>query len=402
MWFVFLFLGVFFYTISYLKYKDIFQPSGVGVFFWFLTCALSSYEPMYNTSLQSELSTTAVLSMLGFGVFFFMPSLLFPSVKKAQTVKLVNIGNKYRWMINVIIFITVVAFFIRFRNQLLSPAIFLMGLSDLKSEVPPGIKGLHYFDLMTPYIVLACYFEIIFSVRITRLRKRCLFVYVIFGIVTTLLYKVSRGELLTIVMGCVYLSYFRFRPSLLKLSLGVFVFLTAFMSFTYLRINEGSAVSTHLGSGSLSIFSPIYTYIAMNFENFNKLTLDSQHSFTFYWASLKFMLYPFYPEAYEGTDSIVKYIDTLFFNARTILYPFYHDLGLFGVILYSLLISFFVNWVYFQAQREVRYTLVLAYLQKAILFSFFGNYYFGELVLLFPYIIAIVLLIFSFKKVHVR
>ena len=44
---------------------------------------------------------------------------------------------------------------------------------------------------------------------------------------------------------------------------------------------------------------------------------------------------------------------------------------------------------------------MLSFMQKAIFFLFFGNYFFGEMVIFFPYVFGMLAIIAMHKKVRV-
>ncbi|MNF82608.1 hypothetical protein D3C84_649170 [compost metagenome] len=225
--------------------------------------------------------------------------------------------------------------------------------------------------------------------------------FIVFSLTTIIFYKISRGELLIIILGWLYLIYYKYRFSLAKMLSVVVCIIIVFLLFTYLRLSTGGMVASYLGDGAASYISPIYTYVAINFENFNKLTLSEGFNYTYYLSSLKFIIYPFYPELYNSKYSDIKDFNTLFFNAKPFIYYFYHDLGLFGVALYSSLISSLVSLFYLVSKRDVRYSLMLSFMQKAIFFLFFGNYFFGEMVIFFPYVFGMLAIIAMHKRVRV-
>lgn len=52
-----------------------------------------------------------------------------------------------------------------------------------------------------------------------------------------------------------------------------------------------------------------------------------------------------------------------------------------------------------KAKKDSRYVLLLAVLQKSLYMSFFGNYFTGEFIIMWPYIItAILVIILKFEK----
>lgn len=181
----------------------------------------------------------------------------------------------------------------------------------------------------------------------------------------------------------------------------IFIILTS--AFSIVRLNEQSLVLNKFDNNNNSninmIASSIYTYTAYNFENLRKL-VDDNFEKTGILYSGKFLLYPFFKNEYQKNLFNFTEKNTIFFNARTYLYGFYHDLGFLGIILYpfflGIIITLLTNISYFDRY----FILIIAFLQKAIYFSFFGNYFFGELVIFFPYFILLIIL--NFNKFRIK
>jgi hypothetical protein len=200
----------------------------------------------------------------------------------------------------------------------------------------------------------------------------------------SVVFAASRGTLLVILTGGLYLyarnGQFRFVH---LLSIGALI-IVGMSGLSFLRMSSESITNSILGDDPLmSFISPIYTYVAFNFENFNSLVrADIQPTFVLY--SLKFLLWPIFKSDYESGTIVLTNFDTLFFNARTFLYPFYHDLGLIGCVLYPALISLFLTLLRNSIVKNPGRIILLMGFQKSIWFAFFGNYFFGELVIFIP------------------
>ncbi len=168
-----------------------------------------------------------------------------------------------------------------------------------------------------------------------------------------------------------------------------------------MRISETSRASTQFGDGMAnSLFSQIYTYVAMNFQNLN-LLINSSFEPTYIWGGLKFILKPFFGTYYDSNSMGFTDYEVGFFNAKTFIYYFYNDLGLAGVILYSFIIGLLLQIIYNKTSSNIKYCLLQACFMKAIVFMLFGNYFFGEFVLIIPYLIVLFLLLLI-RKVEPR
>ncbi|MCE2594066.1 oligosaccharide repeat unit polymerase [Motilimonas cestriensis] len=389
------------YTVIAKLAKDYYHPSAILVLLWFLSSSLASFEPFYNKQLQNSLSFDAHVSIVVAGASLFFPAFFLSFVSKPRNrYSFFKPNGLYSYCLNGSMLIAIFVFFVRFKSQIFMPTLFVSGISDVKSAVPDGIPFLHYFDLLTPFLAVSALHRLLFCNKTNSLNFVLLLSFIFFSILTIVLYKVSRGELLVIILGSLYLFYAKYQFSILKVfTLFLFV-VSIFLFFTYLRVSEAGMVAGYLGDGAWMIFSPVYTYVAINFENFNKLTLVDNFQYTHYVATLKFAINPFYPDLYDPNTGVVKDFSTLFFNARPFLYYFYHDLGVFGVGLFSFFISIFVKLIYIASTQDSKYCLMVAFMQKAIFFIFFGNYFFGDLVLVFPYLFCFFLIILMYRRVR--
>lgn len=391
---IFLLLAFFLYLLIYVKSRDLFQPLGIGILLWFMAGALANYDAFFDRKIQVELTAETNLCVMLAGLFFVLPSLvtrrLDANIFLHQSILY---STPYRFFFNSVLLCTIIVFIIRFQGVLLSPPLLYGATNDLKDSVPDALPGLNYVDLFTPYAALMCIIELKFFYGVSRTRRLFLFLYIIFSIISALIYKVSRGEFLIFALGFIYLSIISKQSSmnfkkiaLLSILIGLFLYVGA------LRISDVSRASTQFGSGTFNIIlSQIYTYVAMNFQNLNAL-IDSNSSSTYIWGSLKFFLKFFFIDSYEKNAFGLAEDAVGFFNAKTFIYYFYNDLGYAGIIFYPLVIGVIVQSIYNKSCKDIKYFSLNASLMKAIFFMFFGNYFFGELVLLFPYLLIYILI----------
>ncbi|WP_219894372.1 O-antigen polymerase [Photobacterium damselae] len=380
---------------------DFIHPLGLGCFCWFLFAALGSYEPLYVTGLQSSWLFKTHLCIFFSGVFLSLVPIIFNVKNRSKLNLKLNITNKYKYVSNLLYFFCIIAFLIRFQSVLLSPPFFSSGGGDLKQLIPKAIVGLQYVDLLTPFLAILTMFELFFLDNISKKRKLFLICFFIFTIVNIVFYKCSRGDLIVILLPFLYFYNLKFK---LKIHIALMFFSIIIIIFIYIasvRISALSLVNNYWGDTSnnyMSIFSSIYTYTALNFENFNKLVI-THHDYTGFQAVLGSLLKPFLSLVNISNINIVSN-ETLFFNAKTYMYNFYYDLGLFGVVFYSLLISLFVNYIYSLSRSDLRYCLIVAFMYKACVFLFFGNYFFDEMVVMFPYLISFIIVFSLYKKIR--
>jgi oligosaccharide repeat unit polymerase len=396
-------LGFICLIICNLKSRDIIHPIGIGSLLWFMAAALSNVTSLYDRSLQIPLSFETNLAIFLAGISFTIPVLFSRKINKdAFTFQKLYFGFGYKAFFNFFIVLSFLAFIIRFKSELLTPPLFYGTSFDLKQSVPDAVPGLNFADIAIPFLAIIAFWEYKNSINISSGRKLVLILYILFSVVSLLVYKVSRGEFIVIMLGIIYLIIIPKRIFIrLKYLLIVLFFASLFFYVGSLRISESSRVSTQFGSGSVNVLlSQIYTYIAMNFQNLNTL-VNSNFEPTYFWGGFKFFLKPFFSSAYDGNDVGLTDYTTLFFNAKTFIYFFYNDLGLAGVVFYPLMIGLILQCLYNSSVQKVKYFVITACLMKPILFMFFGNYFFGEFVLLIPYFMISILAL-NVKTIYVK
>ncbi|HCN4816684.1 TPA: O108 family O-antigen polymerase, partial [Escherichia coli] len=375
----------------------------IGIVFWYFSASLSTVDILYDHQLQSELSLETLSAILLAGVFFVAPFVFSKKIDKNNfSFQRFDFNLFYRVFFNFIVALSVVAFFMRFGVMLTNPPLLSGAGSDLKSLVPNAPPLLNFIDVSMPYIALAALFELKYSYRQGRVRKYFLLSYVFFSIVVALVYEVSRGEFLVFMLGAIYIFLIPRKITLgFKQLMMVMLPMALLLYIGAMRISETSRASTQFGDGMAnSLFSQIYTYVAMNFQNLN-LLINSSFEPTYIWGGLKFILKPFFGTYYDSNSMGFTDYEVGFFNAKTFIYYFYNDLGLAGVILYSFIIGLLLQIIYNKTSSNIKYCLLQACFMKAIVFMLFGNYFFGEFVLIIPYLIVLFLLLLI-RKVEPR
>lgn len=401
---IFLLLAICFYLIIYTKSQDLLHPLGIGVFLWFLAASLSNEETLFDSYLQVALDINTNIAIFLGGFFFAIPFVYSKKIdKKTFVFQRYNFTKSYRYLFNFFALLSFIAFTVRFHNSLFTPPLLFGTTTDLKESVPDAVPIINFADVSIPFLALLCVFELKYSVKISTIRKFNLVSYILFCVIATLIYKVSRGEFLAFALGCIYIFLISKKISInFKQLIIICVFFAIFFYIGALRISGESRVSTQFGEGQQSmVLSQIYTYIAMNFQNLNSLIISTLEP-TYIWGSLRFFLKPFFSEYYDkNTVGLTDYY-TLFFNAKTFLYYFYNDLGMSGVIIYPLIIGSLLQGLYNKSVVNIKYFVLIACFMKAIVFLFFGNYFFGELVIMMSYIIVFIILRFCIITTNPR
>ena len=141
-------------------------------------------------------------------------------------------------------------------------------------------------------------------------------------------------------------------------------------------------------ASSNPLVSSIYMYIATCFANLNQL-IEVGSPYTIITATI---LKPIFEVLNLNLPTEILDINLLFFNAKTYLYTFYHDLGILGIIVYPMIIYSIIGVLYKKSKTKAKYILLLAALQKSMYTIFFSNYFSGTFGILFPFIVIAFLL----------
>ncbi len=389
----YIYIAIISYFLIYLKSKDFYHPLAIASLVWFACVAMASFEPLHVQSIQSIWSIETHAAVLVAGGAFAVPSLfsLRKDKYKRPTRNSVIFGGRYRAVVTLLMFFSVCVFIFRFHSVLFKPSLLYSYGVDAKHLVPDALVGFNYIELLTPFLALFCVFELLLSNSISIKRKSLLYLYIFYYLIVTIFYKSSRGELIPFLFGVGFIYFSLGKKLSIKFIAYTFLFFLCLGVFNSARLVEGSAVTNKFGNGMLlEVFSAVYTYVAFNFENLNKL-ITTNFNPTYYWGGFKFILKFFYPDYYSNQENLIEY-ETLFFNARTYIYYFYHDLGLVGIAIHALLISSVVQKFYNLSLTNPRYIILVAAMQKAIVFLFFSNYFYGEFVIFFPYLVTLFLI----------
>ena len=367
------------YLVLALRTRDWVAPSALLCLFWFGAASFADVTSLKDPTLQRtwELGTYAAVYLCGLSMF----SAGFLQVKRRiiQPVRC-DPSHTFRVVTATLMWLSIVAVAVRLYvfGFSLEQLILDFGGIDLKTQAPDAIPGIHYFEIMTPFLCLCAIFELRASTKMRKWRRIGLITYVIYSAaIYSIILTASRGTLLVIITGALYLyarnGHLRFKH---LLTIGAIIVL-AMSGLSFLRMSSETVTNSFLGDEPMmKLLSPIYTYVAFNFENFNSLVRADTHP-SYATSALKFFFWPFLKSEYESGAIRVTEFDTLFFNARTFLYPFYHDLGLLGCVIYPGLISFLLTKLHNFSTRNPGYIILLMGLQKSIWFAFFGNYFFG-------------------------
>lgn len=381
MLFLYLTQAVLWYFVLAERTKDTLNPFAISFFSWMGGAAISQLK-------LSELVGRWCIEMHILvhlcGYVIIIAGLLFSRKEKvfyyAQTDCIVN----WKYKIAARVF-TVCAFTCAYIEWYASgfyiPLLHGTAGGDLKAGIV-AISGVHYGTVCVPYCALLSLFELLNDKKSNKVLHT---VVIALTIAYVLGVQMSRGDLLIIVFGGLLLVHTKKNiriSQMLIIGGGIVAILIGIM---LVRVqNMESLVFT---ATSNPYMSSIYMYIATCYDNLNSLVANQNH-FTFVFVSI---IKPICDVInLEIPIQILDY-NVVFFNAKTFLYGFYHDLGTFGGVLFPAAIYGLIGVIYRKARIDGRFILFLAALQKSIWMLFFGNYFTGTVVTTFPLVLIFLL-----------
>lgn len=379
--------GLILYILYFRQIRDMFNPIGVTILIWCFSGGISSFQLSY---LQTPWTFVTYLV-----VFTFPTAVAFSGVligikkyKRKYINNKIECPNTYLYVSRLLYVFCFICSIIEWKQQNYSILLLLSEGSDAKTLFS-AIPGVHYGTILLPYCSILAVFELCF-IKTKKRTKLLLWLILIWSIFYSLFITVSRGTLLIIVLASLFIISRKHTISLKSLLLIISGILAGFIAIAKMRIWSGSMVFEVIPDHPL--LSSVYSYVGINFENLNKLIKNGSdyslviQSFRGVWELLGF-------KTFIGLKNSEM---TEFFNATTICYDFYEDLGLIGVGIFSILIFSVIQYIYNKSITDSRYVLLLASLQKAIWMCFFSNYFTSYRSVIIPYIV-ILLLIFSFR-----
>lgn len=387
-----LLVGATSYVGFYKATKDALNPFAISLL---MLCFSSGVSSLCLSFLQQkwnfEMYTVIVLAIASIALAGLVSLSKLKSEKTKQ--QRIVFSNFYNFAFKAICIISVICALLEWQKQNFTmPGFTINSGFDVKTEIQ-SISFIHYGTIFLPYCALAAVFEMLYS---KFYKKTLIFniLIVAFALFHSYAIIISRGTLLIIALGSIYLLYRKFNITIKQLILFVLIVLSGFLFIATIRIGESSLVFTLTDASSL--FNSLYSYIALGYENLYKLILGGS-PYSIFVCTLAPVLRIMGLQNYFPREQYT----TAFFNADTFLYGFYHDLGIVGVIAFTFILFYLIGKIYKKSITDVRYILLIAALQKAIYCLYAGNYFNSDLVIVFPYIvIGILIWTLKIKIIH--
>lgn len=404
--FLFTEIALFIYWLFYHKTKDPLNPVGIMIFIFTLMAGvchlnLGAYQTAwcYKTYLLILLSI-CTMTVTGLALVKDKRARKIFAGKKTSAYHISETQMSYfkKWIYFIVVFSllcsvwTMVESGVFFNNAFHAAEIGHKGNWRMSSS--PLIE---YFTFMLPSVSVACYFILQFSDMVSWKDKFFCYGTMLYTVLYTTFVMVSRGTLLILLLGCLYIRHRKKHFSIAQIIRTALILVFFFGLFSIVRWADYSSGTEAVYSGKTGsfIFNSVYNYIVYCFQNFDTLVRRGS-PMTGYMYNLAPIakLFGLYDK------SRVIYLSIKGFNACIFLTGAFHDLGAFGVFLYSMIDVTIVSILYNLSNKNESFSICVGILQRGIYVLFFAEYIFmlnGQNLLLF---ISIPLVLFTSKGLH--
>lgn len=321
--------GIGVYLYFYKNTKDTLNPFGISLGLFLLSFGFSclqlnpvQFELSLNTHFIIILTAIEIFCV---GIIFTVP--LKTHLRRSDQYPIITSNYTFFMYILVgIVFLT--CFFVWMYVEMYQIYGNNIGGSDRKTMMSNAIntsRVVSYIIQILPYTVLYILYDLLFNLK--RSKKKVVFglLYIIWVIIFIWNILVSRGTLLIVFLGSLFLISRKYKLKL-KETLFIFMGLAIIMALLMtLRMSSTSVVFS--GNTSNAYFNTIYNYVAITFQVFDKLV---RHGSPYSLLSATWITFSKILGTYNPDTQLLYTVGI--YNAKTFLYSFYHDLGLIGIV----------------------------------------------------------------------
>lgn len=387
MWVVYIILAFSAIGFYYYYTRDALHPCLVLLAVWLLTCAMSCVD--MDTFIKPWCTEMYVVTILS-AVSLFIGSLFFiRKTDKRIFMKKEPVSYSYTVIVRTLFVVCLGCYLLEWYKNGMPIALTLNESDgDVKAQLSEGISGIHYGTIFLLYTAVLTYY------RYLNAEKKSLIDILIIGVilVISMVFKISRGDLMILIFSFLFLYSRYHRIKFSSVVIAIALLFGAVVGLMLMRVHESSIIMNMTDN---PLFSIVYSYIATCYANLNDFIMAD---------------YPWHPlgnatfaplwtlTGLKESMEVIEVEQLDVFNARTYIYGFYHDFKIIGIIVFPFLIGMGLSLIYYNATYgRPLWNVLLATLQKAVFVPFFGNYFFGEMVILFPYLLTLLIILFVFN-----
>jgi oligosaccharide repeat unit polymerase len=366
---VLIIIGIAIYSFSIIKTNDIFNPVGIFSLVWIVTIGISNFR---LSAWQSNWSVKMWFVVTIFYLSFLLGYFLISKLTIHRVYKFIDgepSENNYKRFIYILFFVCFGAYLAEVMKSGFLPII-ASGTGAYKEF---GIRFVHYF---TVTLVLVNILITLYYFKFKTINKWFIIIYIVsFLSIFTLL---SRQLLIFLILITVLSFHYLYRKiKITHLGLILLIGFIAFALLGNLRSNSSSyilEVGRMIEGVESPIFAWLYLYLGYSFENLNYYINNFDQIF---WGTNTF--FPIF--AFTLTKQFIETDMTQFFpyvdlNTSTMAYDFFLDFGVFGVVLFPLLIGGLSAFIYSKVNRSSFYSVIIyTMIAHNLLFVFFVNFF---------------------------
>lgn len=385
---------IYFYKVT----KDSLNPFGVSIFVYMVMYGLSTLKlSIYQSDMKLYTHIMCVLPMLTILIIGIVYCNKYREVFREEKMPIVTPNYRLLMWIIVTICVASIAYLTITRGVSLSfdfsrPGALNQRKGEIVGQIYTGSGLIGKFAQLFPYTMIFVAYDFLFNEEIGFITRIIEIGYSVLCVWYALFVLASRGTLLLPVLAILYLlnKKYRFKASMAAVALILIVMaLTIYMG---VRVVSESAVFSGTVVANRT-FNSIYNYFALSFNNFDMLVRRGSP-----FTGIKYCLISLSKlfGIYKETD-IIRF-QTFIFNAGPFIYGFYHDLGLFGVIMWPAIIYAAIGKIYILSKyKRPEFILLLGMFGKALFVLSFGNYFFGSISQDVQTYVCILLLIYGYR-----
>lgn len=390
-------LGVGIYLFLYYRTKDLFHPVAIFSVVLITTVGISNFKLSH---IQSDWSAKTWIVIIGTYTSFLMGYLLMKLLQKKMPTPKVMVDevmeSKFLKFMYILFGLCILAYIAELIKSGFHLPIFSKSTGSYKHF---GIPFVHY---LTVTLAFVNYLISVYFFKYKKINKYLIIIYVVSLVsVFTLL---SRQLLIFLIVITIVSCHYMYKKIklihisvLLLLGLIIFSILGNIRSNSALYILQVGKIIEGVNSPT---FAWVYLYFSMSYENLNYY-INHFHDL-YYGVNTFFPLFAFTLTKKYVQPDLLQYLPDVNLTVSTMMYDFYLDFGIVGIIIFPFLIGALSYYCYNILRNRFSINSVMFYSMIAhnLFFVFFVNF-FANTTWVFHIGVIILFILFTSKDRHV-
>lgn len=344
----------FFIFLAYFGRASLYSPLVINCFSWFVVFALGLffYDKFYP--LQTNVFIAWLIWFLvSSSIFYILNPSIDTDVLRSREIRVVPVS--YTWCIILLIFWLIYRIWVIGST---GPSQFFLNLR-LSSNGIDEYEALGLVGKFYPLVFAFFIFENLYSQKNNKFPRVVLWLWMLLYAVATM----GKFAILTPIFVWLVINGLQGKVKLSRLLKTVTVLICLMLVIHVVRAGDDSEFNL-AEMLAIYVYSPI---VALGYYSFDPLLPYGAYVFRFIYA-----VGNFFDIAAKPVDVIMPYVNIPWeTNVYTVLFPFYHDFGYLGVLLFSLLFGLIFSIFFLLAIRYSNVFLMVFSAFAIILFSQF-------------------------------